>query len=77
MVMFAYKVAPALAAGNTLVLKPSTDTSILTIEVAKLLQDVLLDGVVNFVTGSGSEIGQAILDHPNIDKLAFLQEVQK
>ncbi len=71
MVMFAYKVAPALAAGNTLVLKPSTDASISTMEVAKLLQEILPAGVVNFVSGSGSETGQAILDHPDIDKLAF------
>lgn len=71
MVMFAYKVAPALATGNTLVLKPSTEASITTIEVAKLLQGVLPDGVVNFVTGAGSETGQAILEHPDIDKLAF------
>ncbi|MUV37125.1 Aldehyde dehydrogenase (NAD(+)) [Lentibacillus sp. JNUCC-1] len=71
MVILSYKVAPAIAAGNTVVLKPAEDASISTMEFAKLLQDILPAGVVNFVTGFGDEAGQAILDHPDIDKLAF------
>lgn len=71
MVILSYKVAPALASGNTIVLNPSTKASVSTMEVAKLLQKFLPKGVFNFITGSGSETGQAILDHPDIDKLAF------
>lgn len=71
MVILSYKVAPALATGNTVVLKPAKEASISTMEFGKLLQDILPDGVVNFVPGPGDETGQAILDHPDIDKLAF------
>ncbi|HJL83588.1 MAG TPA: aldehyde dehydrogenase family protein, partial [Acidimicrobiales bacterium] len=71
LMMAAWKLAPALAAGNTVVLKPAETTPL----TALLLADVLLDidlppGVVNIVTGAGAT-GAAIVDHRGIDKLAF------
>lgn len=69
--MAAWKLAPAIATGNTVVLKPSELTSITTLELGKILNEVLPEGVVNIVTGYGPEAGQAILDHEGTDKLAF------
>ena len=69
--MAAWKLAPALAAGCTIILKPSSTTSLSVLELMHLLEDVLPDGVVNVITGKGSRSGQYILDHPAIQKLAF------
>jgi len=69
--MAAWKIAPALAAGDTVVIKPSSDTSLSLLELAKLLTDILPPGVVNVVTGKGRTTGNAILSHPGFDKLAF------
>lgn len=66
-----WKLAPALAAGNTVVFKPSSTTSLSVLVLAQLIQDVLPAGVLNIVTGSGSKAGQYILDHPGIKKLSF------
>ncbi len=71
MMMLAWKVAPALAAGNTVVLKPAETTPLTALLFARLLQDVgLPPGVVNIVTGAGPT-GEALVDHPGVDKLAF------
>ena len=71
LLMAAWKLAPALACGNTCVLKPAETTSITALHLAEILQDAELpDGVVNIVTGAG-ETGKAIVDHPDIQKLAF------
>ncbi|KEF36988.1 aldehyde dehydrogenase (acceptor) [Schinkia azotoformans MEV2011] len=75
MIMVSFKLAPALAAGNTVVLKPAEDASLSTMEFAKLLQDILPKGVVNVVPGYGTEAGQALIDHPDVDKLAFTGSV--
>lgn len=69
--MAAWKLAPALAAGCTIVLKPSSSTSLSVLELMHLIGDVLPPGVVNVITGKGSRAGQYILDHPDIQKLAF------
>ena len=66
-----WKLAPALAAGCTIVLKPSSSTSLSVLELMHLIGDVLPPGVVNVITGKGSRAGQYILDHPDIQKLAF------
>ena len=66
-----WKLAPALAAGNTVVFKPSSATSLSILVLMEILQDILPPGVVNVVTGSGSRAGQYILDHPRIKKLSF------
>jgi aldehyde dehydrogenase (NAD+) len=71
LLMAAWKLAPALACGNTCVLKPAETTSITAMHLAEILQAAELpDGVVNIVTGAG-ETGKAIVNHPNIDKIAF------
>ena len=69
--MATWKVAPALAAGDTIVLKPSSHTSLSVLELLRLIADVLPKGVLNVITGAGSKSGQWLLDHPDIDKLAF------
>lgn len=76
LLMAAWKVAPALAAGCTMVLKPSELTSLTALELAAIAEEVGLPrGVLNVVTGLGSEAGQALTDHPGIDKLAFTGSV--
>ncbi|WP_444925905.1 aldehyde dehydrogenase family protein [Microbulbifer sp. TRSA002] len=71
LLMAAWKIAPALATGNTVVIKPSEMTSSSLLELTKTFKAILPDGVVNVVTGIGPEAGQALLDHPKIAKLAF------
>lgn len=75
MIMTSFKLAPALAAGNTLVLKPAEDACLSVLEFGKLIQEVLPTGVVNMVPGIGKEAGQALIDHPDVDKLAFTGSV--
>src|SRR5882762_1065748 len=71
LLMAAWKIAPALACGNTVVLKPAETTSITALQLARIFQEAELpDGVVNFVTGAG-ETGAALVNHPDINKLAF------
>ena len=71
LLMAAWKIAPALACGNTVVLKPAETTSITALRLAQIFQEAELpDGVVNIVTGAG-ETGAALVNHPDIDKLAF------
>lgn len=69
--MAAWKLAPALAAGDCIVFKPSSATSLSVLELMKLIENELPAGVLNIVTGSGSKTGQFVLDHPDIRKLAF------
>ncbi|MGM9578420.1 MAG: aldehyde dehydrogenase family protein [Evtepia sp.] len=69
--MTAWKLAPALAAGNCIVLKPSSTTSLSTLVLLKLIGDLLPAGVLNVITGGGSRAGQYMLDHPGFRKLAF------
>lgn len=70
--MAAWKVAPALAAGCTMVLKPAEVTSMTAIELGRICQKVgLPNGVLNIVTGHGSKIGPILCEHPAVDKVAF------
>ena len=71
LLMLAWKIAPALACGNTVVLKPAETTPLTALLFAQICQQAdLPPGVVNIVTGAGAA-GQAIVDHPGIDKIAF------
>lgn len=71
LLMAAWKIAPALAAGNTVVLKPAETTSLTALKLAEIIKDSgLPSGVVNIVTGHG-DTGAAIVNHPDIDKIAF------
>ncbi|WP_210478940.1 aldehyde dehydrogenase family protein [Naasia sp. SYSU D00948] len=71
LLMLAWKIAPALAAGNTVVLKPAETTPLTALLFAEILQQAdLPPGVVNIVTGAGAT-GQALVRHPGVDKIAF------
>lgn len=72
MLLIALKIAPPLACGNTVVLKPSELASLTTLRVAELIQETdLPPGVVNIVTGYGPTVGAAISEHPGVDKVSF------
>lgn len=71
LLMAAWKIAPAIAAGNTVVIHPSSSTSLSLLELAKILDQVLPAGVVNVITGRGSDSGDYMLKHPGFNKLAF------
>jgi aldehyde dehydrogenase (NAD+) len=71
LLMAAWKIAPALAAGNTVVLKPAESTSLTALKLAEIIEESGLPaGVVNIVTGFG-DTGAAIVNHPDVDKVAF------
>jgi aldehyde dehydrogenase (NAD+) len=72
LLMAAWKLAPALAAGNTVVLKPAEQTPVTAMELGKLFQEAgFPDGVVNIVPGFGETAGAALAAHPDVDKIAF------
>ena len=71
LLMAAWKIAPALAAGNTVVIKPAETTPLSVLVLAEIIADAdLPPGVVNIVTGAG-DIGSTLVSHPGIDKVAF------
>lgn len=71
LLMAAWKIAPALACGNTVVLKPAETTPLTALKLAELIRDAdLPPGVVNIITGDG-ETGKALVNHPDLDKVAF------
>ena len=71
LLMAAWKIAPALATGNTVVIKPAESTPLTSLKLAEIIQEAdLPPGVVNIVTGAGST-GEAIVRHPDVDKIAF------
>lgn len=71
LLMAAWKIAPALAAGNTVVLKPAETTPLTALKLAEIIRDAdLPPGVVNIVTGAGAT-GAALVNHPDINKIAF------
>ena len=70
--MASWKVAPALACGNTIVLKPAEQTPLTAIRLGELIQEAgIPDGVVNIITGFGPGAGSSIAEHPDVDKVAF------
>jgi betaine-aldehyde dehydrogenase len=76
LLMAAWKLAPALAAGCTCVLKPAEQTPLTALEMAKWFDDVALPpGVVNVVTGFGEGAGAPLVEHPGVDKIAFTGSV--
>ncbi|MGZ8398627.1 MAG: aldehyde dehydrogenase family protein, partial [Gemmatimonadales bacterium] len=71
LLMLAWKIAPAIAMGNTIVLKPAEFTSLTALRFAELCEEIgLPPGVVNIITGDG-RTGAALVDHPGVDKIAF------
>ena len=72
LLLAAWKVAPALACGNTVILKPASQTPLTALALAEIAVEVgLPPGVLNVLTGPGASLGQAIVEHPGIDKIAF------
>ena len=72
--MAAWKLAPALAAGNCVVLKPAEQTPVSILLLMELIEDLMPKGVVNIVNGFGPEAGQPLAKHPDIKKIAFTGE---
>jgi betaine-aldehyde dehydrogenase len=75
LMMAIWKFGPALAAGNTVVLKPAETTPITTIRLAELAADILPKGVLNVVAGPGRPTGEALINHPEVDMLALTGSV--
>jgi betaine-aldehyde dehydrogenase len=75
LMMAIWKFGPALAAGNTVVLKPAETTPMTTIRLAELAADILPNGVLNVVTGPGHPTGEALINHPDVDMLALTGSV--
>lgn len=72
MILAAYKFAPALAMGNSIVIKPASITPVTSLELAKIMHDAgVPDGVFNCISGPGSSIGNYLAGHPEVDKIAF------
>ncbi|MCH4247312.1 acetaldehyde dehydrogenase ExaC [Acinetobacter populi] len=74
--MAAWKIAPALAAGNCIVLKPAEQTPVSILVLAELIQDILPAGILNIVNGFGAEVGRPLATSPRISKIAFTGSTQ-
>src|SRR5436305_8063113 len=72
LLLTAWKVAPALACGNTVIIKPASQTPLTALALAEIAAEIGLPaGVLNVITGPGSKVGQMLVEHPGIDKIAF------
>lgn len=71
LMMAAWKLAPALAGGNTIVLKPSEHTPLTTLKLAKIIADIFPEGVVNVITGRGATTGNALITHPRVTMVSL------
>jgi acyl-CoA reductase-like NAD-dependent aldehyde dehydrogenase len=72
LLLTAWKVAPALACGNTVIIKPASQTPLTALALAEIAHEVgLPPGVLNVITGPGAKVGQMLVEHPGIDKIAF------
>ena len=72
LVMAVWKLAPALAMGNSVVLKPASNTPLTALRLAELLEETELPpGVVNIITGGGATVGEELASHPDVDKVSF------
>jgi len=76
LMMAVWKIGPALAAGNTVVLKPAETTPITTLKLAELAADILPKGVLNIVTGPGEPTGEALIGHPEVDMVGLTGSVE-
>ena len=75
LMMAAWKTAPALAAGNTVVLKPSEQTPLTALWLARVAADILPKGVLNIVTGRGASVGQPLVEHPKVAMVSLTGDV--
>ncbi|MEZ5659446.1 MAG: gamma-aminobutyraldehyde dehydrogenase [Burkholderiaceae bacterium] len=75
LMMMAWKLAPALGGGNTVVFKPSEQTPLTALHLATLMAGILPEGVINIVAGRGETVGQAIINHPQVDMISITGDV--
>jgi len=75
LMMMAWKLAPAIGGGNTVVFKPSEQTPLTALKLAKLLADILPEGVVNVVLGRGESVGNTLINHPKINMVSITGDV--
>ena len=73
--MMAWKLAPALAGGNTVVMKPSEQTPLTALAFAKILAGILPEGVVNVITGQGGSVGNTLVNHQGVDMISITGDV--
>lgn len=76
LLMAAWKLAPALAAGNTVVIKPSENTPLSLIALGAILNDILPPGVVNIVCGNGPDVGQTLISHPDVRMVSLTGDIR-
>ena len=76
LMMAIWKIGPALAAGNTIVLKPAETTPLTTLRFAQLAAEILPKGVLNVISGPGEPTGQALISHPEVDMVSLTGSVQ-
>ena len=75
LMMMAWKLAPALAGGNCVVMKPSEQTPLTALKLARILADVLPEGVVNVIVGKGGSVGNALINHPQVDMISITGDI--
>jgi aminobutyraldehyde dehydrogenase len=75
LMMMAWKLAPAIAGGNTVVFKPSEQTPLTALKLAKILAEILPEGVVNVVLGRGETVGNALINHPKVNMISITGDV--
>ena len=75
LMMMAWKLAPAIAGGNTVVFKPSEQTPLTALKLAKVFAEVLPEGVVNVILGRGDSVGNALINHPRINMISITGDV--
>ncbi len=75
LMMAAWKMAPALAAGNTVVIKPSEQTPLTTLLLARVMAEIFPKGVVNVITGRGASVGQPLVEHPKVAMVSVTGDV--
>ncbi|MDE4139971.1 gamma-aminobutyraldehyde dehydrogenase [Phaeobacter gallaeciensis] len=75
LMMMAWKLAPALAGGNTVVMKPSEQTPLTALKLAKIMADILPEGVVNVIVGQGASVGNALINHPGVDMISITGDI--
>ncbi len=73
--MMAWKLAPAIAGGNTVVFKPSEQTPLTALKLAKVMAEILPEGVVNVVLGRGDTVGNALINHPRVNMISITGDV--
>jgi aminobutyraldehyde dehydrogenase len=75
LVMAAWKLAPALAGGNTVVIKPSEQTPLTMLKLAQLIADIFPEGVVNVVVGRGESVGSTLINHPKVAMISLTGDI--